>query len=97
MKHLLPKWKSGGKQDMVRQIYGDNAKDMLRESMGVTTNDNCCVFQDEWLDKFSKRSPYTPASTPSVVFVACDPNGGGLPKWPLCPCIKTKIILRSAA
>ena len=77
MKHLLPKWKSGGKQDMVRQIYGDNAKDMLRESMGVTTNDNCCVFQDEWLDKFTKRSPYSPASTPPVVFVACDPNGGG--------------------
>lgn len=77
MKHLLPKWKSGGKQDMVRQIYGDNAKDMLRESMGVTTNDNCCVFQDEWLDKFSNRSPYTSLQTPRVVFVACDPNGGG--------------------
>tara|TARA_B100000683_G_scaffold52645_1_gene50325 strand:+ start:685 stop:2427 length:1743 start_codon:yes stop_codon:yes gene_type:complete len=77
MKHLLPKWKSGGKQDMVRQIYGDNAKDMLRESMGVTTNDNCALFQDEWLDKFSKRSPYTFQDTPRVVFVACDPNGGG--------------------
>ena len=77
MKHLLPKWKSGGKQDMVRQIYGDNAKDMLRESMGVTTNENCCVFQDEWLDKFSNRSHYSPSSTPSVIFVACDPNGGG--------------------
>lgn len=77
MKHLLPKWKSGGKQDMVRQIYGDNAKDMLRESMGVTTNDNCALFEDKWLDTFSKRSPYTPGSTPQVVFVACDPNGGG--------------------
>ena len=77
MKHLLPKWKSGGKQDMVRQIYGDNAKDMLRESMGVTTNDNCALFQDEWLVKFSKRSPYAFKDTPRVVFVACDPNGGG--------------------
>ncbi len=77
MKHLLPKWKSGGKQDMVRQIYGDNAKDMLRESMGVTTNDNCCVFQDDWLDNFTKRDPYTSSNIPSVIFVACDPNGGG--------------------
>ena len=34
MKHLLPRWKSGAKQDMVKQIYGDNATDMLRESMG---------------------------------------------------------------
>lgn len=77
MKHLLPKWKSGGKQDMVRQIYGDNTKDMLRESMGVTTNDNCALFQDDWIKQFVSRSPYTPPSQPRVVFVACDPNGGG--------------------
>lgn len=77
MKHLLPKWKSGGKQDMVRQIYGDNTEDMLRESMGVTTNDSCAIFQDSWLDVFSNRSPFVSAGTPAVIFVACDPNGGG--------------------
>ena len=77
MKHLLPKWKSGGKQDMVRQIYGDNTEDMLRESMGVTTNDSCALFQDEWIKLFSSRSPYTFRNVPSFVFVACDPNGGG--------------------
>lgn len=77
MKHLLPKWKSGGKQDMVRQIYGDNTEDMLRESMGVTTNDSNSLFQDDWLDLFANRAPYTSLSTPRVVFVACDPNGGG--------------------
>ena len=77
MKHLLPKWKSGGKQDMVRQIYGDNTEDMLRESMGVTTNDSNSLFQDDWLDLFAQRAPYTSVATPRVVFVACDPNGGG--------------------
>tara|TARA_B110000285_G_scaffold60625_1_gene69594 strand:- start:10621 stop:12387 length:1767 start_codon:yes stop_codon:yes gene_type:complete len=77
MKHLLPKWKSGGKQDMVRQIYGDNTEDMLRESMGVTTNDSNSLFQDDWLDLFTKRAPYTSPATPRVIFVACDPNGGG--------------------
>ena len=77
MKHLLPKWKSGGKQDMVRQIYGDNTEDMLRESMGVTTNDSNAIFQDDWLDVFTSRPPYTSQTTPRVVFVACDPNGGG--------------------
>ena len=77
MKHLLPKWKSGGKQDMVRQIYGDNTEDMLRESMGVTTNDSNSLFQDDWLDLFAKRAPYTSIATPRVIFVACDPNGGG--------------------
>lgn len=77
MKHLLPKWKSGGKQDMVRQIYGDNSADMLRESMGVTTNDSCAIFQDNWLNTFASRSPFVSMGAPSVVFVACDPNGGG--------------------
>jgi len=77
MKHLLPKWKSGGKQDMVRQIYGDNTEDMLRESMGVTTNDSAAIFQDDWLDQFANRPPYTSLATPRVIFVACDPNGGG--------------------
>jgi hypothetical protein len=77
MKHLLPKWKSGGKQDMVRQIYGDNSADMLRESMGVTTNDSSCVFDDKWLNVFASRPTYTPANTPQYIFVAVDPNGGG--------------------
>ena len=77
MKHLLPKWKSGGKQDMVRQIYGDNQADMLRESMGVTTNDSSAVFTDEWLNVFASRPGYVPSVAPRVVFIACDPNGGG--------------------
>jgi hypothetical protein len=77
MKHLLPKWKSGGKQDMVRQIYGDNSADMLRESMGVTTNDSCAIFQENWLNTFAQRSPFVSRGVPSVIFVACDPNGGG--------------------
>lgn len=77
MKHLLPKWKSGGKQDMVRQIYGENTTDMLRESMGVTTNNSSCIFQDDWLDTFASRDPYVEITPPRVVFVACDPNGGG--------------------
>jgi len=77
MKHLLPKWKSGGKQDMVRQIYGDNTEDMLRESMGVTTSESNAIFQDDWLDTFTNRALYTSVATPRVVFIACDPNGGG--------------------
>jgi hypothetical protein len=77
MKHLLPKWKSGGKQDMVRQIYGDNSADMLRESMGVTTNDSSAVFDDKWLNVLTSRPPYTPKNIPSFIFVGVDPNGGG--------------------
>ena len=77
MKHLLPKWKSGAKQDMVRLIYGENSADMLRESMGVTTNDTSSIFQENWLNTFASRPEYCPSGAPVVIYVACDPNGGG--------------------
>lgn len=77
MKHLLPRWKSSGKQDMVRQIYGDNATDMLRESMGVTTNDQCSVFHQKWVEAFKARPPYAFVNRPKYIFIGCDPNGGG--------------------
>lgn len=77
MKHLLPRWKSSGKQDMVRQIYGDNATDMLRESMGMVTNDQCSVFHQNWINAFKERPLYCFKNRPPVVFTGCDPNGGG--------------------
>jgi hypothetical protein len=77
MKHLLPRWKSGAKQDMVKQIYGDNATDMLRESMGVTTSDACSVFNSTWVAAFKARPGYKFINRPKYIFIACDPNGGG--------------------
>lgn len=77
MKHLLPRWKSSGKQDMVRQIYGDNATDMLRESMGMTTSDACSVFHDTWVQAFKNRPLYKFNNAPMYIFIGCDPNGGG--------------------
>ncbi len=77
MKHLLPKWKSGGKQDMVAQIYGDNSTDMLRESMGVTTSDACSVFHQKWVAKLKTRPRYTFRNSQRYIWIACDPNGGG--------------------
>lgn len=62
---------------MVRLIYGDNSADMLRESMGVTTNDTSSIFQENWLNTFASRPEYSPSCPPAVIFVACDPNGGG--------------------
>ena len=64
-------------QDMVRLIYGDNSADMLRESMGVTTNDTASIFQENWLNLFASRPPYRSLSPPKVIYIACDPNGGG--------------------
>jgi len=64
-------------QDMVRLIYGDNSADMLRESMGVTTNDTSSIFQENWLNLFASRPPYRSSAPPKVIYIACDPNGGG--------------------
>tara|TARA_B100000161_G_scaffold251512_1_gene210614 strand:+ start:1815 stop:3536 length:1722 start_codon:yes stop_codon:yes gene_type:complete len=77
MKHLLPKWKSGGKQDMIKQIYGENTTDMMRESMGVTTSENNNVFDQKWIDALRDGVPKTLVNNPRWVFCACDPNGGG--------------------
>ena len=77
MKHLLPRWKSSGKQDMVAQIYGDNSTDMLRESMGVTTEDSASVFHHSWVERLKTAPPYNFTNAPQFLWIACDPNGGG--------------------
>ena len=78
MKHLLPRWKSGKKQDLVRcQIYGGNATDMLRESMGVTTNDQNTILDQRWIKTYKEKQNYVLRNEPRYIFVACDPNGGG--------------------
>ena len=77
MKHLLPRWKSGAKNDMVRQIYGDNTTDMLRESLGMTTEASSSLFDAAWINGFADRSNYVFQSAPKFVWIACDPNGGG--------------------
>ena len=77
MKHLLPRWKSGAKNDMVRQIYGDNTTDMLRESLGMTTEASSSLFDANWIKGFSERNNYVFESPPKFIWIACDPNGGG--------------------
>ena len=77
MKHLLPRWKSGAKNDMVRQIYGDNTTDMLRESLGMTTEASSSLFDAEWINGFAGRNQYVFRAAPKFVWIACDPNGGG--------------------
>ena len=59
-----------GTQGQLRLIAddGDNATDMLRESMGVTTNDACSVFAQRWIDNFKARPHYTFQNRPKYIF-----------------------------
>jgi len=77
MRHLLPRWKSSTKNAMVRQIYGDNTTDMLRESLGMTTESGGSLFDSAWINGFAERCNYKFQSEPRFVFVGTDPNGGG--------------------
>ena len=73
----IPPWKSIAKFDMVKQIYGDQVDLLQRESMGVITQDLQSVFKQKYVDKMFSMDQYELQKTPSFVFVACDPNGGG--------------------
>ena len=77
MQHLLPKWKSSQKQSMVRQIYAENSQDMLRESMGVITEESVSVFESGWISTLKNRPRYTEKQPFPFLFVGADPNGGG--------------------
>ena len=77
MQHLLPKWKSSAKQSMVRQIYAENSADMLRESMGVITEESVSVFESTWIQNLKSRPRYSERQAFPYLFVGCDPNGGG--------------------
>lgn len=77
MQHLIPKWKSSAKQSMVRQIYADNSADMLRESMGVITEETTAVFESTWIQALRDRQRFVEAQPLKYIWVGCDPNGGG--------------------
>ena len=77
MQHLLPKWKSSAKQSMVRQIYADNSADMLRESMGVITEETTAVFESTWVQALRDRQRFVEAQPLKYIYIGCDPNGGG--------------------
>ena len=54
----IPPWKSIGKFDMVKAIYGDKTDLLQRESMGVITNDLQSVFKQKYVDQMFEKQPY---------------------------------------
>ena len=71
----IPPWKSREKFDMVKALYGDRKDLLMRESMGIVTEDQSSLFRKEWVDSF--MAAIIAAPDPLFVLVACDPNGGG--------------------
>lgn len=71
----IPPWKSREKFDLVKALYGDRKDLLMRESMGVVTEDQSSLFRAQWVDAFMDGVVMTP--DPHFILVACDPNGGG--------------------
>lgn len=72
----IPPWKSREKFDMVKALYGDRKDLLMRESMGIVTEDQSSLFRAQWVDDFMESVMSMPTE-PRFVLVACDPNGGG--------------------
>ena len=66
---------------MIKAIYGNKVELLQRESMGLVTEDMQSVFKQKYIDILYGTDPYPLTKTPSFVFVATDPNGGGVPIW----------------
>jgi len=71
----IPPWKSREKFDMVKALYGDRKDLLMRESMGLITEDQTSLFRLAWVEAFEANVICAP--TPTFILVACDPNGGG--------------------
>lgn len=73
----IPPWKSREKFDMVKALYGDRKDLLMRESMGIITEDQTSLYRKDWVDHFSRSIVGIADPMPRFILVACDPNGGG--------------------
>jgi len=82
----IPPWKSREKFDMVKALYGDRKDLLMRESMGIVTEDQTSLFRVQWVDAYIAAVTHIVSPRPSFILVACDPNGGGDSNMALVSC-----------
>jgi hypothetical protein len=76
----LPPWKTGERQEMVKQLMASNSAMYMREQLGViTTADTKAFGQTDILRAFKEENWALPnAISQREIFVAVDPCGGGV-------------------
>jgi len=62
---------------MVKALYGDRTDLLMRESMGIVTEDQTSLYRKAWVDEFVANTTTLNDPMPTFILVACDPNGGG--------------------
>jgi hypothetical protein len=85
-----PAWKSKEKQRIVKALYKNNNTLLMRESMGIITDDATGLFRKKnVLALLAAERDFAPVDTPCV-FMAIDPNGGGGSFFAICTGIRYK-------
>ena len=76
MLKYLPPWKSSDKLEIVSMILKDRETTLLRESMGVVTDEGGSLFPNENIDIFANELPVVldERMYPSQLLITCDPN-----------------------
>lgn len=77
---LLPRWKSRRKMDVVALILEGQLQTLLRESMGMVTEETGGALSP-YVPRLLEREPWRPDGTefPKYVLTACDPNAEDSP------------------
>ena len=73
----LPTWKSVGRHDMVRAIYGQNQEAMKREAEGLIVSSRRYLFSPKDVTAFAERKGYVFQKEIHMIDISFDPSGGG--------------------
>lgn len=77
--HLLPKWKSGARQELVEAIMASDPETFARENLGMIVGSHSFVYSKAKLEllRTSPRYSFPVTKLPSVIYIGIDPSGGG--------------------
>ncbi len=72
-------WKSKSKEDVIKEIYAQRGEAALgmQEMMGATISPLTFIIRPAYITQLKERPLYIFERTPSVIYVAIDPHGGG--------------------
>ena len=73
----LPHWKPVERQALINKILSSNPDLADRETRGIVKTSKRNLFEKTWIAKLKERPLYVFEYSPSVIYVAIDPAGGG--------------------
>jgi hypothetical protein len=73
----LPAWKSEGRHDLVRAIFGQNQEAMKREAEGLIVSSFVRLLGKKNIDALEARPPHQFRFDVQLVEIGIDPSGGG--------------------